>query len=1011
MYHNRHLKLRPYLLLAVALVVNGLGPHPLGAALRAGHPAACESQQTAAGDVIPGTVIVKFRSDPTQTSGIPGKAGTTLFLSWTRLGATSMRRMFPPTPSLGKVPPSTDSVGLSRVYTLTLRDGLDPVAVARHIAEDPGVEYAEPKYYQRLCTEPNDPLLVNQAAALTRMNAYAGWSLARGSAAVIIADVDGGTDWQHEDLLANVHVKQGEDLNQNGVFDPGDLNGIDDDGNGYVDDIVGWNFTTNTYNPAGVSTAPGSYAHGTATASHFGAVTNNGKGMAGSSWNCALMPVCAAATSGDNLISFGYEGIVYAYQNGASVINCSWGRAGGYSQFEQDVITAATAAGALVVAAAGNESSNNDLAAHYPSNYTGVLGVGATYATDDVVAPFSNYGKRVQVFASGVNIFSAIAGGGYGNGGSGTSYSSPYVAGLAGILRGAFPAWTPVQIAAQIRTTADPIESVNPGYGGSLGRGRVNFERALTESHAALNLTSGELRTADGQKLFLTGDTLVLSLRVKNVLFVPATDCRIAATTSDPSLEVISGVAAVSGIAPGEETDVLVMTFRVGALDRVREVALRVVWTYNGTEQDGAVFRAVLFPEVPLWLLQRDGSSASLYSVRAASKDVVWASGGNGSASGPLVLRSTDGGGSWEDATGSLQDVDLYCIDALDDRRAWVGTSDGRIFATADGGSTWTVQSYPGRQSPFIDAVRIFPDGTGYALGDPPFDGKFVVLKTQDFGGTWVHLANEPGLNTSEAGWNNSFWWSDAQNGWFGTNMNRVWHTSDAGATWSSAATGSSNSFGVAFNSATTGYAVHDNGYVARSTNGGQSWSPVPLSTTEQVAAVACVPATGVAWVATGTKPFSTRDDGVTWTAETLYPFSGSITHVSFADTTIGWAVTSNGEILCYDPSAVTAVAESPVPEVPLEYALEQNYPNPFNPSTIIQFSIVDPQFTTLRVYDVLGREVAVLVHEWKAPGRYQVVFDGSGLASGMYFCRLQIRDEHGAGRRIVATKKMLLTR
>ena len=121
--------------------------------------------------------------------------------------------------------------------------------------------------------------------------------------------------------------------------------------------------------------------------------------------------------------------------------------------------------------------------------------------------------------------------------------------------------------------------------------------------------------------------------------------------------------------------------------------------------------------------------------------------------------------------------------------------------------------------------------------------------------------------------------------------------------------------------------------------------------------------------------------------------------------------MTSNGEILCYDPSAVTGVPEPPVPEVPLEYALQQNYPNPFNPSTTIQFSIVDPQFTTLRVYDVLGREVAVLVHEWKAPGRYQVVFDGSGLASGMYFCRLQIRDEHSAGWRIVATKKMLLTR
>jgi len=1011
MYHNHHIMLRSYLFLAVTLIANGSGPQPLGAAVRVRHTAAREVHEPVAGAVVPGTVIVKFKSDAPETSGTPGKAGITLSPSLTRMGVTSMRSMFPRTSPLEKAPPSSDLAGLSRVYTLTLRDALDPVAVARQIAGLPGVEYAEPKYYQRLYAEPNDPLLVNQADALTRMNAYAGWNIARGSGAVVIADVDGGTDWQHEDLLANVHVNPGEDLIHNGVFDSGDLNGLDDDGNGYVDDIVGWNFTNNTYDPTGVGTAPGSYAHGTATASHFGAVTDNGKGMAGSSWNCGMMPVCAASVTGDNLISFGYEGIVYAYQNGASIINCSWGRPGGYSQFEQDVITAATAAGALVVAAAGNESSNNDLAAHYPSNYTGVLGVGATFATDDVVAPFSNFGKLVQVFAPGVNIFSAIAGGGYGNGRSGTSYSSPYAAGLAGILRTAHPAWTPVQIAAQIRTTADPIGSLNPTYAGSLGRGRVNFERALTESHAALDLTTGDLRTTGAQKLFLPGDTLVLSMRLKNVLFIPATNCQIAVTTSDPSLEVLNGVAVLSAVSPGEEADVPLMMFRVGSLDRVREVALRVVWTYNGTEQDGAVFRAMLFPAVPLWVLQRDGSSASLFSTRAVSKDVIWASGGNGSASSPLVLRSTDGGGTWEDATGSLQNVDLFCIDALDAQRAWVGTSDGRIFATADGGSTWTAQAYPGRQTPFMNAVKLFPDGTGYALGDPPNDGKFLVLKTQDFGNTWVHLANEPGLSTSEAGWNNSFWWSDAQHGWFGTNMNRVWLTTDGGDTWSSAATGSSNSFGVAFNGTTTGYAVHDNGFVARSTDGGQSWSPVSLSTTEQVAAAACVPGTSSAWVATGSEPFRTRDDGVNWTAETLYPFSGSITHVSIADTTVGWAVTSHGEILRYDPSAVTGAPEPPVAGVPAEYSLEQNYPNPFNPTTTIRFSIVEPQFTTLNVYDVLGREVAVLVHEWKAPGTYQVVFDGTGLASGVYYYRLQIQDERGAGWRSVAARKMVFTK
>ncbi len=1004
----------------VASIVIALLPCLLHAGVRPGHGSGYGVPGQSIGGVIPNTVIVKVRSGAPVGTGALGKSGNSLPAILTRMGVTAMHQMFPESTLPGKRALHEDVVGLSRVYALTVVDGVDPVAFARGLAGLADVEYAEPKYYQQLYDIPNDPLLSSQALALTRMNVYAGWGVAKGSSSVIIADVDGGTDWRHEDLLPNVHINTAEDFNHNGLFDAGDLNGVDDDGNGFVDDVVGWNFTNNTNDPSGVSSAPGSYAHGTATASHFGAVTNNGKGMAGSSWNCAIMPICAASATGDNLIAYGYEGIVYAFHNGAKVINCSWGRPGGFSQFEQDVITAATDAGALVVAAAGNDGTSNDIAAHYPSSYAGVLAVGATNSTDDAKAYFSNYGKTVPVFAPGVNILSAFPGGGYGNGGSGTSYSSPLTAGLAGILRGAYPAWTPSQVAAQIRTTADPIDNVNPSYAGNMGRGRVNFARALTESHPALDLVSGELQTTGGRKLFLTGDTLVLSMRLRNVLFLPATDCQVVVTVSDPALQVINGVASVGTVGVGEEINVPAMTFRVGSLARTQEVAVRVVWTYSATEQDGAAFRAVLFPAVPLWLLQLDGSSSSLFSIHAASKEMIWASGGSGSS--PVVVRSTNGGGSWSDVTGALSGTALYCIDALDDQRAWVGSADGRIFATTNGGTLWSQQNYPERSSPFIDAIRMFPDGTGYALGDPPGDGKFVVLKTQDFGATWVHLANEPGLSATEAGWNNSFWWSDVQHGWFGTNQNRVWRTTDGGTTWTSASTGSTNSYGVAFNNAATGYAVHDNGYVARSTDGGETWSAVNLSTNEQMAAVSCVPGAQTAWAATGSAPFHTRDNGATWVAETLYPFSGSITHVSFADTSVGWAATTNGEVLRYSPSAFTGVAEDPAVEIPVEFALEQNYPNPFNPVTTIGFRVpgvttgsggsgLGSRWVRLAVYDMLGREVAMLVNENKLPGAYVVAFDGSRLASGMYFYRIQIYSNTGADPQFISTKKMLLVK
>jgi len=991
--------------------------HELAAALK---PATgrLRGSGVAAPDVVPQQVVVKFRSG-SFVSGALAKPTEALDTVVARSRALAARQMFPRKPVLGKTAAQEDPVGIARICLLELRADQDPVTVARDLSRIAGVEYAEPKYFQHLCDTPNDSLFTSQAAMFARLDAVAGWTLGKGSSSVIIADVDGGTYWRHEDLLGNVHLNPGEDINHNGQFDAGDINGIDDDGNGFVDDVVGWNFANNSNDPSGLAATPGSYSHGTATASHYGAVTNNGKGMAGSSWNCQIMPICASSPTIDESISYGYEGIMYAVHNGASIINCSWGRLGGFSQFEQDVITAATKAGVLVVAAAGNDGANTDLSPHYPSNYAGVLAVGATNSTSDGIAYFSNYGTAVPVYAPGVSIISAFVGGGYGNGGSGTSYASPLVAGLAGILRAAHPSWTPEQTAAQIRSTADPIDAVNPTYTGSAGRGRVNFVRAQSESHAALDLVSSELRTTAGKTLFLPGDTLVLTLHLKNVLFATAVGCAVTVTSSDSALTVLDGSASVGSIGAGEETEVPPFKFRVGTLAATRQASVRATWTYNSTESDAAVFPAMLFPAMPLWLMQLNGASASLFSVCAVSRDVIWASGGDGAGTTPIVVVSTNGGDTWNDVTGTLQGVDLYCINALDAQRAWVGTADGRILATTNGGSAWTVQSYPGRQGGFIDAVKMFADGTGYALGDPPGDGRFVVLNTTNFGATWGHLPDEPGgLTTLEAGWNNSFWWTDPQHGWFGTNENRVWRTTDGGGTWSNASTGGANSYGVSFADASTGFAVHDGGTIARTTNGGQSWSVIASPTSTQVLGVACVSGTANAWVCTSDFPYHTRDAGATWNAEELYPFSGSITHIGFADSTRGWAVTSNGEVLSYTPLTTTGVGDQPVGEVPAAFGLEQNFPNPFNPTTKVGYSVGvvsgrSPVASDVRlsVYDILGREVAVLVDERKEPGAYAVAFNAGNLSSGVYFYRLQVSNPGNGNVVFRSTRKMLLTK
>jgi photosystem II stability/assembly factor-like uncharacterized protein len=964
-------------------------------ALGARRPAV-SSVNSSPGDIIPGVVVVKMRGDVVQKWGVPGKLGSEFSTALTRAGVTDMQQMFPPRNSAGKVPAGSDTVGLARLFLVHIAAPDDPRSAAALLSRAPEVEYAEPKYMQWLTATPNDPLLTNQNAALSRLNVFDGWGIVKGSHDVIIADVDGGTDWRHEDLLANVHINALEDVNKNNVFDAADVNGIDDDGNGFVDDVVGWNFTNDSNDPRGLAATPQSYAHGTATASHFGAVTDNNLGMAGSSWNCSLLPVCTASATTDNGIQYGYEGIVYAFRNGAQVINCSWGRIGGFSRFEQDVITAATSAGALVVVAAGNDNLDHDISPHYPSNYQGVLAVGAVYSENDEKAPFSNYGVSVPVYAPGVNIISAFAGGGYGNGGSGTSYSSPLVAGLAGLITVQHPDWAPDRISAQIRTTCDPIDAVNPVYQGLLGRGRVNFARALTESHPALDLVSVQTSTPGGRKLFLVGDTIVVSAEVRNPMLLPVTSAQFTVTTSNAILQVVGGTATVPGIPPGGQVRLPDFRLRVGQLSTAREVAIRIRWQLNGSEGDGDALRVMLFPAMPVWLLDFEGTGTSLFSVKAVSRDVAWAAGGNTLGSAPQVMRTIDGGQSWTDATGNMPNVDLYCITALDQQRAWAGTGDGRIVGTSDGGVTWSVRAYPGRQSPFINGVWVFSNGTGYAQGDPPGDGHFIVLKTTDFGSTWVHLANEPAGSPGEAGWNNSFWWTDAAHGWFGSNRNHVWRTTDGGASWGSAPTGSSNSYGVAFGGANNGLAVHDAGAVSRTSDGGITWNGMGSPTVDQLAAVAFVPGSPDVWVLSGSTPFHSRDSGITWATEALFPVTGSLSHVSFADTTTGWAVTSDGEVLRYDPSMLTSVDEQVSDRVPEGYRLEQNYPNPFNPSTTIVFHLPDAGRATVTLFDLLGREVRVLADAEYGPGGHRVNLDGAGLASGTYVYSLVVRGGTG---------------
>jgi subtilisin family serine protease len=351
---------------------------------------------------------------------------------------------------------------------------LDPsTTVADAVAyykSNPEVEYAEPNYRRRAAVIPNDPGF-NLQWGLTKINAPSAWDISTGGN-VVIAVPDTGINYNHSDISANIWSNSSEI--------PG--NGIDDDGNGYVDDIRGWNFVSSNNSPMDDND------HGTHVAGIIGAVGNNQIGIAGTMWNCKLMPLKILDSEGNGYISDEVSAIYYAIAKGVKIINFSLTGAD-YSLTEYNAINAAKNAGILVVAAAGNESSNNDVIPQYPANYglQNIISV-ASSNSSDTLSSFSNYGTSVHVAAPGSSIYSAIPSG-YGYM-SGTSMATPHVSGLAGLLFGYYTNYTYSQVRSTILNYSDILPSLS---GRVQTSGRINAYLSLSSLAAPSGLAAAPL--------------------------------------------------------------------------------------------------------------------------------------------------------------------------------------------------------------------------------------------------------------------------------------------------------------------------------------------------------------------------------------------------------------------------------------------------------------------------------------------------------------------------------------
>ena len=269
------------------------------------------------------------------------------------------------------------------------------------------------------------------------------------------------------------------------------------------------------------------------------AVTNNAVGVASASWNPLLMSVNASSTS-DGGIAYGYEGIVYAAENGADVVSLSWGGSGG-SLAAQDIIDFATAQGTLVVAAAGN---GNTSVPFYPAAYRNVIAVANVTVLDlRYSGPSgSNYGGWLDVAACGTTVYSTLDMGttnSYGNS-TGTSMACPVAAGVAALIQAAHPAWGPLKVGEQLRVTCDNINSLNPSYADLLGKGRVNARRAVTLTSPAVRATSWTLADAGGNGQLNQGESVVMSVTVHDYL-APAVSPSYTLSTASPYVTITDG--------------------------------------------------------------------------------------------------------------------------------------------------------------------------------------------------------------------------------------------------------------------------------------------------------------------------------------------------------------------------------------------------------------------------------------------------------------------------------------
>jgi subtilisin family serine protease len=905
------------------------------------------------------TIVVKFKS---QSTGVLSKAASfpaQLNLKLGRFKFTSAKQMF-------KTRPLKIETGLNRIVTINYNSQDDPFVVAAKIKEtNNDIEWVEPKFVRRITFTPNDPDL-NLQYFLNNIKAESAWDISTGDTNVIIGIIDTGVDWPHPDLYPNIWH------NWNYKADEAT----------FPNDSIGWDFgglgdgqgdATPDNNP--IEDTP---VHGTLVAGTADAVTNNGIGVAGIGYKCKIMAVKVAEadltdpTSGEPYIEFGFEGIQYAVDHGAKVINCSWG-GGGYSNAEQETINYAIANGALVVAAAGNDGISEQF---YPAHYAGVLSVTATDQNDNV-AYFSNYGPGVDLAAPGVNIYSTWQPSTYASG-VGTSFSSPLTAGVAALVCSHFPNYTPLQVAEQVRVNCDNIDALNPSYVHQIGNGRLNAYNALADSNSesvrAVNIQYSDAPPGgNGNGLLEPGETITVNVNFVNYLR-PIENLTV-------TLVSLNSYATVNNVSFNKSG--------VGTLDSLNNSGSPFSFTLsNSTPLDTSIqfileykdgsysdFQLISVPVNPSYFTQ-SGNNVSLtiaskgnlgfndYPNNTEGSGFQYKNGNNLLFEGALMFGTS---------SNTLEDAARDSVDGNNQDASFDVVRPFKDYIAADLSSQHGITIFNDNNSHHKLGITTRLDTYTYAASP---DNNYIIL--------YYSFANNSSVNISNFYAGVFFDWdltdgSGDYTAWDSLGLlGYAQHKAEEFDTLVATALISSSNFGywAIMNDGTGGSFDLYNGFTPS-----QKWQ-----------ALSC----GIGSSSAGVGDISEVTSGGPFTVQ-----AGDTLRVAFA-------VAAGNNLI--DLRTAISNARSKYKEflpdsgknITFPYNLSQNYPNPFNPSTVINYQVANAGIVSLKIYDILGREVATLINGVKPAGSYSVSFNGSSLSSGVYFYRMKSGS-------FITTKKMMV--